>query len=59
MPKFSQKEGKQVRLDGWTNGKSNCDIEGRFQHQNRTWEVHGDRDLGFTFLRILSAKPIE
>ena len=50
------KEGKQVRLDGWTNGKSNLGIDGRFQHQNRTWEVHGDSRIAM-IMRAYNAIP--
>ena len=49
-------KGNQVRLDGWTNGKSNRDIHGRFKHQDRRWEVHGDTRIEMV-LRAYNAIP--
>ena len=34
----------QKRLDGWERG-SNLAIHGRFKHQGRSWEVHGDTHI--------------
>ena len=49
-------KGAQVRLDGWTNGKSNRDIDGRFKHHGRTWEVHGDTRIEMV-IRAYDAIP--